>query len=162
MTCRGHRVLVGCMAIAVLAGCGSSARSRSTPTSTGPASAATVTSTPSTTITESTSLQPDGLSFWVPGRALSSLGSPPQRALVALPPETTDAGVSWKQVLSATPITSVAPISAATARAVAGASGAAFATGTTLVYTTDGGRLWRAKPDPCREHLWAGVVGGGL
>lgn len=64
MTCRGHSVLVGCMAIAVLAACGSSARSRSTPTSTGPASAATVTSTPSTTITESTSLQPDGLSFW--------------------------------------------------------------------------------------------------
>lgn len=69
-------------------------------------------------------------------------------------------------MLSATPITSVAPISATTAWAVAGASGAAFATGTTLVYTTDGGRRWRAKPDPSASTsglgLWAVGFDGPL
>lgn len=74
--------------------------------------------------------------------------------------ETADGGTTWKRVVPTIGVTSVAPISATTAWAVAGAGGAAFPTGsTTLVHTADGGRTWQTKSNPCASTsglgLWA-------
>lgn len=71
--------------------------------------------------------------------------------------QTSDGGITWKQIIPATPVSSVAPISATTAWAVAGASRAVLPTGTTLVYSTDSGRVWQTKPNPC-----AGIFGLAL
>ena len=73
---------------------------------------------------------------------------------------TTDGGATWTQVTTGTPVTSVAPVSATTAWAVAGASGAAFPLGTGLAHSVDGGRTWQSATDPCRSGpsglgLWA-------
>jgi photosystem II stability/assembly factor-like uncharacterized protein len=64
---------------------------------------------------------------------------------------TSDGGSTWATVGSQALVTSVAPVSATAAWAVAGASGMAFPIGTVLVRTTDGGRTWRRAGDPCRH-----------
>jgi photosystem II stability/assembly factor-like uncharacterized protein len=211
-----NRVLVGCLAVALLAGCGSSVRPRSTPTSTSPTSA---------TPTASPAPDPSGVSFWdaQEGLLVATVTTPACLSGSAVCPggvierttdggrtwqvvdridapldavatagggvawvtaarcspgspdacrsdrllETSDGGITWEQVIPVTAVTSIAPVSATTAWAVAGARGAAFPTGTTtLVYTTDAGRLWQAKPDPCPSAsglgLWAVGFDGPL
>lgn len=61
---------------------------------------------------------------------------------------TTDAGQSWQPVTAGASVTSVSPLSATTAWAVAGAQGA-VPLGSSLVETTDGGQTWRQQADPC-------------
>lgn len=72
---------------------------------------------------------------------------------------TSDAGKHWSQVKADIPITSISPVSAATAWAVAGAGDIAFPRGTSLVETTDGGRNWAKKGvNPCTKLVlspWA-------
>jgi photosystem II stability/assembly factor-like uncharacterized protein len=66
---------------------------------------------------------------------------------------TSNSGNTWSTVSPRVPVTSVAPVSATAAWAVAGASGAAFPIGTTLVESTNGGRLWRHAADPCKRTV---------
>lgn len=73
---------------------------------------------------------------------------------------TTDGGATWSRVAPHTPVTSVAPVSATSAWAVAGPSGAAFPLGAGLVHSIDGGRSWQPAKDPCGSGtpglgLWA-------
>ena len=69
---------------------------------------------------------------------------------------TSDGGSKWATVTSRTLVTSVAPVSATAAWAVAGASGAGFPVGTVLVRSTDRGRTWHQAGDPC--HHTAGLA----
>lgn len=62
---------------------------------------------------------------------------------------TADWGRSWARVRPDMAVTSVSPVSAATAWAVRGEQNAAFPLRTGLVETTDGGRSWRQAADPC-------------
>lgn len=208
------RVLIAGTVAALLAGCGSPVvRPRTTATFTRPAltPAATATATSSTAGRQSTSLEPDGVSFWdakngllvatvttpacvsgsaaCPGgviertadggrswqvvervdaalNAVTTAGAgvawvSEARCAAASPDacsserllQTSDAGLTWRQIIPATPVSSLAPISATTAWAVAGASRAGFPIGTTLVYSTDSGRVWQSKPNPCADVL---------
>ncbi len=84
----------------------------------------------------------------------------PDSCSSALLLRTDDAGATWTRVASATPVTSVSPVSATVAWAVAGASDAAFPLGTGLVHSVDGGHSWQPAKDPCRGGagglaLWA-------
>ncbi len=78
--------------------------------------------------------------------------------------KTTDGGSTWSEVLSRTSVTSIAPVSGTIAWAVAGASGAAFPLGTSLVRSEDGGMSWHPAQDPCRGvsnvDLWSVRFGG--
>jgi photosystem II stability/assembly factor-like uncharacterized protein len=81
----------------------------------------------------------------------------------------TDDGTTWTEVLSATPVGSLSPTSAATAWAVAGTPGAPDV-GTTLVHSVDGGKTWQQRSDPCSRFVglapwalsFAGAVHGWL
>lgn len=71
---------------------------------------------------------------------------------------TTDGGQSWQPVTAGTAVTSVSPLSATTAWAVAAAQGA-VPPGSRLLETTDGGPTWQQQADPCAAFagvsLWA-------
>ena len=67
-----------------------------------------------------------------------------------------DGGSRWVTVRSRTPVTSVAPLSATAAWAVAGASGAGFPVSTVLVRSMDRGHTWHQAGDPC--HHTAGLA----
>lgn len=76
--------------------------------------------------------------------------------------ETADGGTTWERVVGTTAVTSVAPISATTAWAVAETAGTASPTGTILVHTADAGRTWQTKPNPCESTFGLGLWAVGF